>query len=108
MKLILPCVAVATAIAGLCYADPTEIDSTIDQKAFAFNVSQMTVKRGSSVRFTNSDTVMHNVIVIGADHTVDSGSQKPGQTVRVFFPDTGEFKVICAIHPRMKVHVSVD
>jgi plastocyanin len=108
MKHVLALVAVAVAVAGLCCAEPTDINSTVDQRAFAFSIPAITIKRGSSIRFTNSDVVVHNVIVVGSDNTVDGGSQKPGQVVRVDFPDTGIFKVMCAIHPRMKMRVTVE
>jgi cytochrome c peroxidase len=38
---------------------------------------------------------------------VDSGAQEPGETVEIRFPQTGEFLVSCAIHPKMELWVDV-
>ena len=36
------------------------------------------------------------------------GSQPPGASTDVAFKETGEVHVICAIHPRMKMTVTVS
>ena len=38
----------------------------------------------------------------------DSGDQEPGSKTDVTFPVAGDFDVLCAIHPKMKLTVHVQ
>jgi plastocyanin len=43
-----------------------------------------------------------------AGNEFNIGSQPPGVSTPVTFDKAGEFTIICAIHPRMKLIVRVD
>ena len=95
------CLATAVAVAGAA----TEVDQ-VGQK---FSKPTLTLKSGDMVHFLNRDDTTHNVNVIDAnDIAMDQGLQKPGETINVLFDKAGRFNVRCAIHPRMKMTVTVE
>jgi plastocyanin len=82
-------------------------DHLVTQKGRAFSVETITIKKGDVVTFLNDDTVPHNVMSVSAGNEFNLGSQPPGSSTPVTFSAAGEFNVICAIHPRMKLTVKV-
>ncbi len=82
-------------------------DPTVDQKGRAFSVDAIVLKRGERVVFRNNDTVPHNIMSETPGNTFDLGSQMPGTATQVSFDSTGDIAVICAIHPRMRMTVTV-
>jgi hypothetical protein len=64
-------------------------------------------RRFYAARVVNNDTRTHNVRIFDPKMDVDSGAQEPGETVEIRFPQTGEFLVSCAIHPKMELWVDV-
>ncbi len=83
-------------------------DVAITQKDQAFSQPSVTIAAGQHVVFTNADDVTHNISVRSSDDdTEDLGLQKPGQTVSFKFTDPGTYRVICSIHPKMKMTVVV-
>ena len=86
-------------------------DLAITQKNQTFSEASITVHAGDTVRFMNADTVTHNITVNGAgddDDADDLGLQKPGAAVSHKFAAHGTFRVVCSIHPRMKMTVNVQ
>ena len=79
----------------------------VHQKGRGFSMANVTVARGEPVLFLNDDTVPHNIMSNTADNEFDLGSQPPGSAVPVSFDRTGIVAVICAIHPRMHMTVTV-
>jgi plastocyanin len=55
----------------------------------------------------NDDTVPHNIFSVSKGNEFNLGSQAPGASTDVTFKEAGEVQVICAIHPRMKMTVTV-
>lgn len=82
-------------------------DHIVRQKGRAFSVDAMTVARGQSVVFLNDDTVPHNVMSSTPENAFDLGSQMPGSATPVSFDHAGIVVVICAIHPRMRMVITV-
>jgi plastocyanin len=82
-------------------------DIVVHQKGRAFSVATLTVARGQSVVFLNDDTVPHNIMSSSPDNAFDLGSQMPGSTTPVSFDIAGVVVVICAIHPRMRMTITV-
>jgi plastocyanin len=60
-----------------------------------------------SVTFLNDDSVPHNIMSTIKGNEFNLGSRAPGNSVGVTFKEDGDFAVICAIHPRMKIIVKV-
>ena len=100
-------IAVASAfLAGVAVASAA--DHTIRQKGKVFSESEITVKRGDELLFLNDDNIAHNVLSITAGNRFDLGLLNPGELRPVKFDSVGDVKVICAIHPTMKMTVKVS
>jgi plastocyanin len=82
-------------------------DDVVHQKGRAFSVATLTVARGEPVVFLNDDTVPHNIMSSSPDNAFDLGSQMPGSATPVSFDIAGVVVVICAIHPRMRMTITV-
>jgi plastocyanin len=81
---------------------------TISQKGREFHPGQIAIKRGETIQIVNDDgDLLHHAYVDSAAFSFDSGDQKPGSVTPVTFPVTGDFKVLCAIHPKMLLVVHV-
>jgi plastocyanin len=83
-------------------------DHTIRQKGKVFSESEITVKRGDELLFLNDDNIAHNVLSTTAGNRFDLGLLNPGELRPVKFDSVGDVKVICAIHPTMKMTVKVS
>lgn len=81
---------------------------SISQKGKAFSVSEISVKAGEAVTFVNDDSVTHNIMSTTAGNAFNLGPQKPGESGPVTFKSAGEVMVGCAIHPHMKLKVTVN
>ena len=80
---------------------------TVSQKNTQFSEKDVTVPVGGRVRFKNDDEYLHQLYVASQIFSFDSNEQKPGETIDIQFPVAGNFKVLCAIHPKMKLDVHV-
>jgi plastocyanin len=83
-------------------------DHTIMQKGKVFSESTIAIKKGDVVVFVNDDSVTHNVMSTDSGNEFSIGSQPPGVSTPVTFDKAGEFTILCAIHPRMKLIVKVS
>jgi plastocyanin len=100
-------IAVTSAfLAGVTVAGAA--DHTIRQKGKVFSESEITVKRGDELLFLNDDNIAHNVLSTTAGNRFDLGLLNPGELRPVKFDSVGDVKVICAIHPTMKMTVKVS
>src|SRR4051812_27259178 len=82
-------------------------EHSIGQKGKMFSEGMITVKKGDVVVFVNDDTVSHNVMTNGGAFDFNTGSQAPGESTPVIFDKPGEYAILCAMHPRMKMVVKV-
>jgi len=82
-------------------------DNTVDQKDRKFSKTEITVKPGESITFSNSDEVAHNVFSATPGHEFEIVRQAPGEKSTIAFPKEGVVEVRCSIHPRMKLMVTV-
>jgi plastocyanin len=80
---------------------------TISQKDKAFSAAQIEVKVGDSIEFQNDDDVSHNVFSVSKSDPFNTKVQKPGSSAAVTFANEGLIEVRCAIHPNMKLLVTV-
>lgn len=80
----------------------------ISQKGREFRPGTITIKRGDSVQVVNDDAdLRHHAYVDSDNFKFDSGDQEPGSKTNITFPVAGDFDVLCAIHPKMKLVVHV-
>lgn len=104
--------AVAPGGSGLYFVDDgsntlnelTTPQAAATIKGFAFSPNPLTVKVGTTVTWTNDDTVLHTVT---ADDKSFSGFVLPGKTFSHTFTTRGTFTYHCSIHPFMKGSVIV-
>lgn len=101
MKLAL----VAGLVAGTTVALAAE--HSIGQKGKVFSQSALTIKHGDTVIFVNDDNVAHNVLSNSAGNQFNLGAIGPGNSTPVTFDKAGEVVVICAIHPSMKLTLTI-
>jgi len=100
------CGAVALGIMS-SFAMAADVD--VDQVGQRFSTGSVSIKKGDKVLFKNSDDVTHNINIFDADDNPDDkGLQKPGEIVAVLFDKAGTFSARCAIHPKMKMTISVN
>ena len=83
--------------------------STISQKGREFHPGEIKVKRGEAIQIVNDDAdLLHHAYVDSDKFSFDSGDQKPGSITPITFPAAGDFDVLCAIHPKMRLLVHVQ
>ena len=82
-------------------------EHVVAQKNKAFEVSSITIKVGDSIAFRNDDAFVHNIFSLSDAMPFDLGTYAQGKAKAVTFSTAGKFEVECAIHPEMKLAVSV-
>jgi plastocyanin len=100
------CIALGASLA-LGWAGALAADHEVLQKDKAFSVKSLTIKAGDSVSFKNLDPYVHNVFSLTEPQPFDLGTTAPGQSSSIGFDHPGTFEVECAIHPEMKITVTV-
>lgn len=98
---------IALAILGGLSTGALAATQVVHQQGRTFSSDNLTVKKGEPVTFLNDDSVPHNIMSTSKGNEFNLGSQSPGSSTDVTFKEAGEVAVICAIHPRMKMKVSV-
>jgi len=104
MKLM-SAVLVAAFASGSVVAFAAE--KSISQKGRAFSEPSVTIKKGDTLTFVNDDNIAHNIMSTTAGNEFNLGSQSPGASSPITLNSAGEVTVLCAIHPRMKMTVTV-
>jgi len=108
MKLKLPVILpTLLAVATLTLLAAEKTDHPVDQKDKDFSKTEITIKPGDSLTFKNSDSVTHNVFSNSKVNPFTIKIQKPGESSTIEFKDAGVTEVRCAIHPKMKIVVTV-
>jgi plastocyanin len=82
-------------------------ETTINQKNREFSSTEITIKPGEKLVFQNNDEVTHNVFSTSKANAFTIKVQKPGEASTVDFTEEGTTEVRCAIHPKMKLTVTV-
>jgi plastocyanin len=108
MKIRPPTIALALALTALypVLAGDTP-EHVINQKDREFSTNQITIKPGEQVVFKNNDNVTHNVFSNSKINPFHIKIQQPGHSSTVQFTNEGVTEVRCAIHPKMKLMVTV-
>ncbi len=73
---------------------------TIAIKSFAFNPRSITVKKGTTIRWSQQDSVTHTVTSTSSPPGVefDSGNLRQGETFDYTFTVAGTYEYRCQIH----------
>jgi plastocyanin len=75
-------------------------------KNFSFKPAQITIKRGTKVRWINRDSTTHTATA-NKKRSFDSGRLSPGQSYTHTFKRAGKQRYHCEIHPDMMGSVVV-
>jgi plastocyanin len=82
--------------------------NSISQKGREFHPGDIAIKRGETIEIVNDDgDLLHHAYVDSPKFSFDSGDQEPGSKTDITFPVAGDFDVLCAIHPKMRLAVHV-
>jgi plastocyanin len=74
---------------------------------FAFNPQSVTVKKGTTVTWTNQDSSAHTVTANNGSSGPNSDELSNVQTYSFTFNETGTFTYHCTLHPEMTGTVTV-
>jgi len=85
---------------------PTATDM-VTIKDMAFSPASITVKKGTTVTWTNNDAIAHTVTETDGQTGPNSGDLAPGKTYTFTYNTAGTFKYHCSIHPSMTGTVTV-
>jgi plastocyanin len=81
----------------------------ISQKGRQFHPGEISIKRGETLEIVNDDgDLLHHAYIDSPKFAFDSGDQQPGSRTDITFPMPGDFEVLCAIHPKMRLVVHVN
>jgi len=80
----------------------------ISQKKRTFNPSDISIHKGDTLHIANDDQFTHQVYVDDPAFKFESAEADPGANVDIKFTAAGSFDVLCHIHPKMKLHVTVQ
>ncbi|MFO1189720.1 MAG: cupredoxin domain-containing protein [Alphaproteobacteria bacterium] len=100
--------APAVAVVLLGSAAFAATDRVVSQKGKAFGPMAIAVKAGETLQIANDDDIVHHVFINSDAISFDSGHQSKGETVAIRFTRIGNYEVRCAIHPKMKLAVTVN
>lgn len=91
---------------------PSSGTNIITIKDFAFSPAALTVKAGTTVTWTNHDSVSHSIksdgFNSGMSDEFNSDILKTGDSFNLIFTNVGTYAYICGIHPSMKGTVIVE
>lgn len=76
---------------------PQNLTASISIKNFSFNPATLNVKAGTTVTWTNNDSMPHQI----KSTAFNSAALSNGQTFSFTFSTAGEYDYSCAIHPSM-------
>jgi len=99
--------AVLAFVAGSTVGGLAAAERTITQKGKVFSESELEIKKGETLVFLNDDSVPHNVLSTTPGNVFNLGLIGPGHSTPVTFEKTGDIKIICAMHPSMKMSLKV-
>ena len=104
MKVLFAIAVGGALIAGTGIALAAEFK--IGQAGQKFSERKIDATVGDTLHFVNDDNVVHQVTI--NELGVDSGAMDPGAEYSTTLSESGEFKVRCSIHPRMRIKLTVQ
>lgn len=111
LVLIFSMVSCAAGLAATTASSPTGTTlatstaaNTVSIESFKFTPETLTIKTGTTVTWTNKDSVAHDI----KSDSFNSPSLAQNQTFSFTFNDKGTFNYICGVHPSMKGKIIVE
>ena len=94
--------------AGDAAPAPATSRAVMDQRNLEFVPRLLPVVRGTTIEFTNSDDIQHNVFSpSAAAGKFDLGTYGPGADRTITLDNPGEVRVLCNIHMEMEARILV-
>lgn len=81
--------------------------NTVTMRNFAFSPAAITVKEGTTVTWTNKDSVAHTVTETDGKDGPNSADVQPNATYSFTFNSPGTYHYQCTVHPEMVGTVTV-
>lgn len=101
-------IILAAQVALCAVALPVQAEEVpVGQAGKVFNPDNLQLKVGDSVKFNNDDKVTHAVLIKGPAES-NLGQISPGEAKSASFDAPGTYDVKCAIHPKMKMTITVE
>lgn len=85
-------------------AGPSAETSSVDIRNFAFNPSSLTIAKGATVTWTNSDSSIHKI----TSSAFNSPDMAMGEKFSFTFSQAGTYDYSCSIHPSMTGKIIVQ
>ena len=102
-------VAVAIVSVGIIDAGDAAADEyVVSQKKRKFTPNVLAAKIGDKVVFLNDDRFAHNLFSETSGHEFDVRKQMPGDSHTITLDRKGVFEIRCALHPRMRMKITVE
>lgn len=90
--------------AGITGTPNSQGSNQVSIKNFAFSPSELVIKKGDTVVWTNNDSAPHTISGSG----FQSNDLANGQSYSFTFSTIGTFDYICGVHPSMKGKIIVE
>jgi plastocyanin len=84
--------------------------ASVAMKNIAFNPKSLSVAKGTTVKWTNDDSVNHDVTKTGGPgpkFASGSGNIAKGDTFEQTFDTAGKVDYVCTVHPNMTASITV-
>jgi plastocyanin len=85
--------------------------ASVSMKNIAFNPTAVTVAKGGTVKWTNDDSVGHDVTKKSGPgpkfSSGPAGGMQKGDTFQQKFTTAGTIDYVCTVHPNMKATITV-
>ncbi len=96
-----------TVVAGQTAGLAAAAEFNIIQKGRAFDQAEIQISTGDLLHLLNQDEFIHQIYVDSPQLSFDSAEQSPGESISIKFPNAGDYRVLCHIHPKMLLLVHV-
>lgn len=100
-------IAITAVVAVATHSAMASKSVTVNQQDKKFSAGELTISKGDTVVFKNDDPFTHNVYSHSPGIGFELKVQKPGESSEVVFAREGSGEVKCAIHPQMKLKLTV-
>ena len=90
---------------------PRRSTAAVGMEGIQFDPDSVTVKAGGTVKWTNNESVPHDVTKEdgpGPDFSSGKGNMNQGDTYEQTFKTAGTVNYVCTVHPNMKGTVEVQ
>ena len=104
VKSVLPVVFVAMLMLAACGTKPATSDvivatTAVTIQSYTFTPSEISIKVGETVTWTNLDSVAHNIVA--DDGSWGSSQLNKGDKFSFTFNQAGSYTYHCGVHPNM-------